>query len=78
MKRLVLARDVEQLLVAAERQRDPVLDGEAGALAGVLHGVEDLARQPAAAQGVVENEVERHGVRALALELVAVERAASR
>ena len=36
--------------------------------------MDDLARQPLAAQLVVELELERHGVRALALELVAVER----
>ena len=59
---LVRAGGVEQLRVAAERQRDAVLDGEAGALARVLHGVDDLASQTAAAQLVVERQVERHGV----------------
>ena len=43
-------------------------------LARVLHGVDDLAREALAAQLVVEVQVERDGVRALALELVALER----
>ena len=67
-------RGAEQLLVAAEHERDPVLHVEARGLARVLHGVHDLAREPLAAQLVVELELERHGVRALALELVARER----
>ena len=37
--------------------------------------MDDLAREALAAQLVVELELERHGVRALALELVALERA---
>ena len=71
---LVGARGGEQLLVAAERQRDPVLDLQAGVLARGLDGVHDLAGEPLAAQLVVELEVERHGVRARALDLVALER----
>ena len=59
---LVVARGGEQLLVAAERQLDPVLDLQPGALARVLHRVDDLAREPLAAQLVVELEVERDGV----------------
>ena len=39
-----------------------------------LHGVHHLAREPLAAQLVVQLEVERHGVGARALDLVAVER----
>ena len=64
----------EQLLVAAERQRDPVLHVEPGRLARGLDGVHHLAREPLAAQLVVELQVERHGVRAGALDLVALER----
>ena len=45
-----------------------------GGLARALHGVHDLARQALAAQLVVERELERHRVRALALELVALQR----
>ena len=59
---LVLARGGEQLVVAAEAQLDPVLDLEAGGLARVLHRVDDLAREPLAAQLVVELELERHRV----------------
>src|ERR671917_373609 len=59
------ARRLEQLAVAAEREGDPVLDLQAGALAGVLHGMDDLAREALAAQLVVELELERHRVRAL-------------
>src|SRR3954468_5400410 len=54
--RLVRAGRVEQLRVAAERQRDAVLDGQAGRLARVLHGVDDLAREALAPQLVVERE----------------------
>ena len=71
---LVRARRVEQLVVAAERQRDAVLDREARGLARVLDRVDDLAREALAPQLVVERQVERHRVRALALELVALER----
>src|SRR5215217_1147994 len=72
---LVRADGAEQLAVAAELEPDAVLDGEAGRLARVLDGVHDLAHEPLAAEVVVELELERHGVRALALELVAGERA---
>ena len=68
------ARGLEQLGVAAERELDPVGDLEAGRLARVLDGVDDLAREALADQLVVELELERHRVRALALELVALER----
>ena len=51
---LVVARGGEQLLVAAERQLDPVLDLQPGALARVLDRVHDLARQALAPQLVVE------------------------
>ena len=70
----MVARGGEELRVAAELQPDPVLDLQPGALARVLDRVHDLAREPLAAQLVVELEVERDGVRALALELVALER----
>ena len=59
---LVLARGGEQFRVAAEAQLDAVLDLEARVLARVLHRVDDLARQPLAAQLVVELELERHRV----------------
>ena len=71
----MLARGLDQVAVAAEQELDPVLDLEAGGLARVLDRVDDLARQALAAQLVVELELERHRVRALALELVALERA---
>ena len=71
---LVLAGGGEQLGVAAERELDPVLDLEAAGLARVLDRVHDLAREALAPQLVVELELERHRVRALALELVALER----
>ena len=45
-----------------------------GLLARRLHGVHDLAREPLAAQLVVQLQVQRHRVRAGALDLVAVER----
>ena len=45
-----------------------------GGLARVLDRVHDLARQALAAQLLVELELQRDGVRALALELVALER----
>ena len=51
------------------------LDAQAGRLAGVLDGVDDLAREHLRDQLVVELELQRDRVRALALELVAVERA---
>src|SRR4051812_28862766 len=72
---LVLAGGFEQVAVAAERELDPVLDLEARALAGVLDRVDDLAGEALAAQRVVELELQGDGVRALALELVALERA---
>src|ERR671937_2179469 len=61
-------------VVAAERQHDAVLDGQTGRLAGVLHGVDDLAREALAAEVVIEGELQGDGVRPLALELVALER----
>ena len=64
----------QQLLVAAEGEADAVLDGQPGVAARRLHGVDDLAGQALAAQLVVEDQVERHRVRALALELVALQR----
>jgi hypothetical protein len=70
----VLARGAEQLGVAVEAQLDPVLDREPGRLAGGLDGVDDLSGVPLADQLLVELELERHGVGALALELVARER----
>ena len=51
-----------QLLVAAKRQADAVLDLQPRALAGVLDGVHDLARQAFAAQLLVELELQRDGV----------------
>ena len=68
------AGGVEQLLVAPEGQRDPILDVEAGVLASRLHRVHDLASEALAAQRVVELQVERHRVRPGALHLVALER----
>src|SRR3954464_14908252 len=43
---LVLAGGLEQRGGAAEAERDAVFDRQAGGLAGVLDGVDDLARQP--------------------------------
>ena len=70
----MLAGGGEQLGVAAEGERDPVGDLEAGLLAGVLDGVDDLAGEALAAQLVVELELERDGVARLRLDLVALER----
>ena len=70
---LVLAGDGEQLVVAAERERDPVLDGQAGRLARALDRVDHLAREALAHELRVERELEGDRVRALALELVAVQ-----
>ena len=64
----------EQRLVAVERELDAVRDVEPGVLARGLDRVDDLAREPLAAQLVVELELERDGVRAGALDLVALER----
>src|SRR4051812_10870271 len=72
--RLMRAGGGEQLRVAVERERDAILDREAGRLARVLHRVDDLAREPLAAQVVVEGELECDRMRALALELIALER----
>ncbi len=69
-----LARGLDQRLVAAERQRDPVGDVEPGLLAGVLDRVHDLAREALAAQLVVELERQRHRAPGLGLDLVALER----
>ncbi len=68
------ARDVEQRRVAAQRERDPVLDGQAGRLACVLDRVDDLLREALAAQPLVERKLEGDGMRPLPLELVAVQR----
>ena len=64
----------EQLLVAAERQLDPVGDLQAGLFAGVLDGVDDLAGEALAAQLVVELELQGDGVAGLGLDLVALQR----
>ncbi len=72
--RLERAGDVEQRRVAAQRERDAVLDGQAGRLARVLDRVDDLLREALAAQPLVERELQRDGVRALPLELVALQR----
>ena len=58
----MLARGGEQLVVAAQPQLDPVLDLEARGLARVLDRVDDLAREPLAAERVVELELERDRV----------------
>ena len=68
------ARGFEQLLVAAESERDPVRDLEARLLAGVLDGVDDLAGEALAAQVVVQVERQRDGAACLRLDLVALER----
>ena len=68
------ARGLDQAVVAAERQRDPVGDVEPGLLARVLDRVHDLARQPLAQQLVVELQRQRHRASCLGLDLVAVER----
>ena len=70
----MVARGGEQLLVAAERSSIRSSTCRPGALARVLDRVDDLARQALAPQLVVELELERDRVRALALELVALER----
>ena len=44
--------------VAVHREHDAVGDLEAGLLARVLHGANELARQPLAAQRVVELRIE--------------------
>ena len=49
----MLAGGGEQLLVAAEREVDPVGDVEAGVFTGDLDGVDDLAGEALAAQLVV-------------------------
>ena len=51
---LVGASGVEELRVARQAELDPVGDLEARLAAGVLHGVDDLARQPLATKLVVE------------------------
>ena len=51
----VRAHRGEQLAVAAERQRDPVLDLEPGRLARRLDRVHHLAREALAAQRVVSS-----------------------
>src|SRR5256885_1422213 len=61
-------------LVARQPERDPVRHVEPGVLARALDRVDDLAREPLADQVLVERELQRNRVRALALELVAVER----
>src|SRR5918992_4166993 len=71
---LVGARGGEQLLVATQRQLDAVLDVQPGVLARRLHGVHDLPGETLTSKLLVELEVERHGVSARALDLVAVER----
>ena len=68
------AGGVEQLVVAAEGELDPVGDLEAGLFAGVLDGVDDLAGEALAAQLVVELELQGDGVAGLGLDLVALER----
>ncbi len=68
---------VEQLGSAVQRQLDPVLDLEAGRLACVLDGVDDLAGAALGAQVLVHLEVEGDGVRALALDAVALRARAS-
>ena len=70
----MLASDRQERLVAAERQRDPVLDGEAGVAPRDLHGVHDLARLALAPQRLVERQVQRDRMAALALDAVALER----
>ena len=70
----MLAGGLEQLLVAAEAELDPVGDLEAGVFAGVLDGVDDLAGEALAAQLVVELELQGDGVAGLGLDLVALER----
>ena len=71
---LVCLGRVDQRLVAVQRERDPVGDVEAGLLPCELHGADDVAREPLAPQVVVQLELDRDGVRALALDLVALER----
>ena len=63
----------EQLLVTAECERDAVGDLEAGLLAGLLDGADDLAGQALASQLVVEVQLQGDGVAGLGLHLVALE-----
>ena len=66
----MLAHSLEQVDVAGQRQLDSVLDLKAGALAGILHGVNDLARDALAAKLVVELQLEGDRVIGLAFELI--------
>ena len=61
--------------VAVEREDDPVLDLQACLLARVLDRVDDLPFPAVAQQVVVDRELERHGMRSLALDAVALGRA---
>jgi hypothetical protein len=71
---LVGADGVQRLLVAAEAQVDAVRDLEARVLARDLDLAQDGAREALGAQRVVDLEVERDGVPALALQAVALGR----
>ena len=68
------AGGVQELRVARQPELDPVGDLQAGLAAGVLHGVDDLAREPLATQLVVELQGQGDRVARLGLDLVAVER----
>ena len=59
----------EQLVVPAELERDPIGDLEAGLLARLLNGADDLASEALAAELVVEVELQGDGVARLGLDL---------
>ena len=65
---------IQKLLVAVERQDDPVGDVEVGGSPSGLYRVNDLACPALDPQVLVDLELERHGVRAFALDLVARQR----
>src|SRR4029079_5442480 len=65
---------LDQLVVPTQLERDPVRDLEAGLLASLLHGADDLPGEALAAELLVEVELNGHGMAGFGLDLITLER----